>query len=276
MKTNSRLFTILGIIILSVLAFISLFPIALIMLNSFKSHQEILKSPLSLPSTISFANYVKTWVSGEFGGAFLNSIKLTSVSIILSALLSASVGYVLAGRKIKCWKFLMIYFMMTTTVPLQLFLLPLYSMFVKTGMLGNVYAVGAAIAVWQLPLPIFLMRTYFLNVPRELEEAAKVDGAGNLYVFANIVMPVVSPGLVTVAIIVGLASWNEYLLTSTLLQGEKNFTATLRYANLNSSFSVDYAVVMAGAVIMVVPMIILFLAFQRRFIEGITSGSVKG
>lgn len=276
MKTNSRLFTVVGIIILSVLAFISLFPIALIILNSFKSHQEILKNPLALPSAFSFANYVKTWVSGEFGGAFLNSIKLTSVSIILSALLSASVGYVLAGRKIKCWKLLMIYFMMTTTVPLQLFLLPLYSMFVKTGLLGNVYAVGAAIAVWQLPLPIFLMRTYFLNVPRELEEAAKVDGAGNLYVFANIVMPVVSPGLVTVAIIVGLASWNEYLLTSTLLQGEKNFTATLRYANLNSSFSVDYAIVMAGAVIMVVPMIILFLAFQKKFIEGITSGSVKG
>ena len=120
------------------------------------------------------------------------------------------------------------------------------------------------------------MRTYVLKVPIELEEAAQVDGASNLSVFARVVLPIISPGLVTVSIIVGLASWNEYLLTSTLLQGEANFTATLRYANLNSSFSVDYAIVMAGAVIMVVPMIALFLLLQKYFIEGMVGGAVKG
>jgi len=262
--------------VLIVLAIIELFPIALVILNSFKTHQQILKSPFSLPTSLSLDNFIKTWQLGEFNQAFMNSIKLSATSIVVAVLLSSCIGYVLARRKIKQWKLVTIYFMAATTVPLQLFLLPLYSLFVKTGLLGNVYAVGVAIAVWQLPLPIFLMRTYVLKVPLELEEAAQMDGASSFGVFSKVVLPIISPGLVTVSIIVGLASWNEYLLTSTLLQGEANFTATLRYANLNSSFSVDYAIVMAGAVIMVVPMIIMFLMLQKRFIEGMVGGAVKG
>lgn len=266
----------LGMVALILMAVISLFPILLVLINSFKSHQEILKNPLSLPTSLSLFNFQQSWQYGDFGSAFLNSIKLSGTAIVVTGIVASCMGYVLAGRKIKAWKWMTIYFMLVTTVPLQLFLLPLYSMFVKLNLMGNVYAVGIAIAAWQLPLPIFLMRTYYLKVPFELEEAARVDGADTLCVFTKIMMPIVSPGLVTVAIIVGLSSWNEYLLTSTLLQGEKNFTATLRYMNLNTNFSVDYSLVMAGAVIMVLPMIILFLLLQKQFIEGMASGAVKG
>ena len=142
--------------------------------------------------------------------------------------------------------------------------------------MGNPYAVGVAIAAWNMPMPIFLMRTYFLKVPYELEEAARIDGAGTFQVFTKVMVPIVSPGVVTVAVIVGLFSWNEYLLTSTLLQGEENFTATLRYMNLNGMFSRDFSVIMAGAVIMILPMVIVFLLLQRKFIEGMSAGAVKG
>lgn len=265
-----------AIIILVVFAFISLFPLALVFMNSFKTHMEIARNPLSLPSSFNFDNYIYTWRVGNFSQGFVNSLKLTGTAIILGVIASTSMGYVLATRRVKTWKMLTFYFMMATTVPLQMFMLPLYKTFVDLNIMGNQLAVGAAIAAWNLPMPIFLMRTYFLKVPFELEEAARIDGANTFQVFSKVMMPIVSPGMITVAVIVGLFSWNEYLLTSTLLQGEANFTATLKYLNLNGTFSRDYSVIMAGAVIMIIPMVVVFLLLQRRFIEGMSAGAVKG
>lgn len=267
---------IVAMVILVLLAVISLFPLALVIMNSLKTQPEILQNPLALPTKLHFENYSYTWTVGRFGEGFLNSIKLTGTAIVTGVLASATMGYVLATRRVRTWKPLTLYFMLCTTVPLQMFMLPLYTSFVQAKLMGNVFAVGAAIAAWNLPMPIFLMRTYFLKVPYELEEAARIDGANTFQVFRRVMLPIVSPGLITVAVIVGLFSWNEYLLSTTLLQGESNFTATLKFLNLNGTFSRDYSVIMAGAVIMIVPMIIVFLLLQKRFIEGMACGAVKG
>lgn len=261
---------------LILLAVISLFPIVLVLINSFKTHVEILQNPLTFPKKISFSNFIYTYEVGKFADGFINSIKLTGTAIITGVIGSTTMGYVLATRRVKTWKILTLYFMIATTVPLQMFMLPLYSSFTKMGLIGNVYAVGIAIAAWNLPMPVFLMRTYFLKVPYELEEAARVDGASTFTVFTKIVMPIVSPGMVTVSCIVGLFSWNEYLLSTTLLQREENFTATLKYLSLNGTFSRDFSVIMSGAVIMVVPILIVFLLLQNKFIEGMAGGAVKG
>ena len=266
----------IAVSILCILAFISLFPLALVILNSFKTHTQIMVNPFSWPTSFSFHNYVYTWQIGKFGTGFLNSIKLTASAIIAGVIGSSTMGYVLATRRVKTWKPLTLYFMLATTVPLQMFMLPLYSSFVDMKLMGNVYAVGVAIAAWNLPMPVFLMRTYFLKVPIELEEAARIDGANTFHVLTKVIMPIVSPGIITVACIIGLFSWNEYLLTTTLLKNEVNFTATLKFLNLNGTFSRDFSVIMAGAVIMVIPMVVVFLLLQKRFIEGMANGAVKG
>ncbi|MEG1926695.1 MAG: carbohydrate ABC transporter permease, partial [Ruthenibacterium sp.] len=157
----------LGMFVLIILAVISLAPILLVLINSLKTHEQILKNPLSLPTSFLISNFTKTWELANFGVAFLNSIKLTATAVIVACLVASCIGYVLAGKKISAWKFLSVYFMVATTIPLQLFMLPLYSLFVKLNLLGNVYAVGVAIAAWNIPLPIFLMRTYYLKVPFE-------------------------------------------------------------------------------------------------------------
>ena len=265
-----------AVIVLLVLAIIELFPLLLVLINSFKSHEEIARNPLSLPTSLGLDNYIYTWEKGNFSLGFMNSLKVTGTAIVVGVIASVSMGYVLATRRVKTWKFLTCYFLLVTTVPLQMFMLPLYKTFSNLDLLGNQFAVGVVIAAWNLPMPIFLMRTYFLKVPYELEEAARIDGASTFQVFKNIMMPIVSPGMITVAILVGLTSWNEYLLTSTLLQGEENFTATLRYMNLNGMFSRDFSVIMAGAVIMILPMLIVFLLLQRKFVEGMAAGAVKG
>ena len=265
-----------AVVVLIILAVISLFPLLLVLMNSFKTHAEIARNPLSLPTSFSLDNYIYTWEAGKFSQGFINSLKVSGSAIVTGVIAATTMGYVLATRRVRTWKPLTLYFMMATTVPLQMFMLPLYRTFVELGLMGNPFAVGVAIAAWNMPMPIFLMRTYFLKVPFELEEAARIDGAGTFQVFTKVMVPIVSPGVVTVAVIIGLFSWNEYLLTSTLLQGEENFTATLRYMNLNGMFSRDFSVIMAGAVIMILPMLIVFLLLQRKFIEGMSAGAVKG
>jgi len=266
----------IAVSVLVLLAVIALFPLALVVLNSFKTHTQIMTNPFSWPTSLSLDNYVYTWTTGKFGEGFINSIKLTSSAIIAGVIGSSTMGYVLATRRVKTWRPLTLYFMLATTVPLQMFMLPLYTTFVDLKLMGNVCAVGVAIAAWNLPMPIFLMRTYFLKVPYELEEAARIDGANTFHVLTKVIMPIVSPGVITVACIIGLFSWNEYLLTTTLLQNEANFTVTLKFLNLNGTFSRDFSVIMAGAVIMIVPMVLVFLLLQKRFVEGMSNGAVKG
>src|SRR5690606_34606701 len=162
------------------------------------------------------------------------------------------------------------------TVPIQLFLFPLYAAFARMGLLSNVFAVGVVIAAINMPLAVPLLRTFFMRIPSELPEAAAMDGANTWQVLRHILLPAVSPGLITVGIIVGLNAWNEYLISVTFLQREESYTATLGFLSLTGTFAVDQGVLMAGAALLIVPIVILFLLAQRKFVDGLVSGSVKG
>ena len=263
-------------VILMLFALTALFPLSLVLINSFKTHPEIVRNPLALPVDMQFDNYVKAWQFGKFARGFLNSILLSGTSIVTVLFCSSLAGYVLAGKKIRAWPLVMIYFMVAMTVPIQLFLFPLYFAFARLHLLGNVFAVGVVIAAINMPLSVFLMRSFFMGIPYELEEAARIDGASTGQVLRHVMLPMVSPGMITVAVIVGLQSWNEYLITSTFLQGEANFTATLGFLSLNGTYTVDQGLMMAAAVIMIAPVIIFFVAVQRYFIDGLVSGALKG
>ena len=146
----------------------------------------------------------------------------------------------------------------------------------ERNLIGNIPATSFILAALYMPLSVFLMRTYFLNVPKELEESARIDGADTKPVILRIMMPVVSPGMITVAILIGLQSWNEYLISSTFLQGAKNFTATLGFLAMNGSYGADMGIMMAAAFILIGPIIVFFLLTQRWFVDGMVSGAVKG
>ena len=261
---------------LIIYALIALLPLLLVLTNSFKEHAEVVRNPLALPLTFDLSNYSEAWIFGKFARGFLNSIILSGTTIIVTLFCSSLTGYVLAGKKIRVWPLIMIYFMVAMTVPIQLFLFPLYFVFASLDLLGNLVAVGFILSALNMPLSVFLMYTFFLKIPAELEEAASIDGASTFQVIRHIMLPIVSPGLITVAVIVGLLSWNEFLITSTFLQGESNFTATLGFLSMNGTYTVDQGLMMAAAVIMIAPVIIFFITVQRYFIEGFTSGAVKG
>lgn len=262
--------------ILIVLALICVLPMLMVLINSFKTHQDIVRNPLAIQFTAGLDNYIKAWGDADFGHSILNSVIYTGSTVIIVLVFATMAAYVIAGRKVRGTSAVLSYFLVTMTMPVYLFLVPLYRVYAKMGWLGNHVAVSFILAATSLPLAISLLRAFFMGIPKELEEAARIDGAGTLQVIRYIILPLLSPGLVTVGIITGLNSWNEFLVSSTFLTGQKNFTAMLSLMSLNGTNTANHGTNMAATVIIVAPIIIFFILMQKRFVEGMVSGAVKG
>lgn len=261
---------------LGILLFITLFPIALMILNSVKPSTQIVANPLAWPETFRWDNFTRAWRDAHFAQTLWNSVVITGTTIVLVCTTASLSAYVLARRKIRTWKIVTFYLLATTTAPIQLFLFPLYFGFARLGLINNPFAVAFVYTAIYSPFAIMLLRTYFLAVPKELEEAALVDGATHWQVFRRVFLPIVSPGILTVALIIGLYSWNEFLIATTFLQGRDRLTAVVSFFQLSGQYSSDWGMIMAAALIIVLPVVVLFVALQRRFIEGMAGGSVKG
>jgi len=273
---ESRVTLMLTYAVLCILLVITLFPIALLVLNSVKPAAQIIQNPLAWPETFRWDNFTRAWADARFSQTMLNSAILSALTIVLVCTTGSLTAYVLARRKIKSWKIVTFYLLATTTAPIQLFLFPLYFGFAKLGLINNSVAVSVIYtAVWS-PFAVMLLRTYFLAVPKELEEAALIDGATHWQVFTKVMLPIVSPGILTVALIIGLYSWNEFLIATTFLQRADTATAIVSFFLLSGQYSSDWGEIMAAALIIVLPVIVLFILLQRRFIEGMAGGSVKG
>lgn len=263
-------------ILIGIMVFVSLFPLYLVLINAFKSHADIVKNPLSLPTELYWKNFVGAWKTGNFGSGFLNSIKLCVVTTLLVLFASTLAGYVMGMKHFKGKRAVQVYFLLAMTVPVQLFLFPLYAMLSKMNLLGNIYAVCFIIAAINMPLAVMLMRTFFMKVPMEIEESARLDGASTWQLLRHIVFPMVRPGLITVSVLVAINAWNEYTISTTFLQGEKNFTVTLGYLALNGgSVAFDQGMKMAGALMIIVPILVFFLCLQKSFVDGLTNGALK-
>jgi raffinose/stachyose/melibiose transport system permease protein len=263
-------------LVLAIGAFTALFPIALLVLNALKSAPEIIQNPLALPASIRWDNFSRAWADARFSQSMINSVVLTGLTILMVCTTASASAYVLARKKVKSWRLVTGYLLATTTAPIQLFLFPLYFGFAKLGLINNVFAVALVYTAIYSPFAIMLLRTYFLAVPKELEEAALIDGATHWQVFTKIMLPIVSPGILTVALIIGLYSWNEFLIATTFLQQQDKLTAVVSFFLLSGQYSSDWGEIMAAALIIVLPVVIFFVLLQRRFIEGMAGGSVKG
>ncbi|KQQ35522.1 sugar ABC transporter permease [Rhizobium sp. Leaf306] len=274
--TESRLTQWMVHITLAVLLIITLFPIALMVLNAVKPSAEIVQNPLAWPTHLRWDNFTRAWSDANFGRTLFNSAVLTAMTIVLVCATGSLTAYVLARRKIKTWKILTFYLLASTTAPIQLFLFPLYFGFARFGLINNPIAVAFIYTAVYSPFAIMLLRTYFLAVPKELEEAALIDGATHWQVFTRVFLPIVSPGILTVALIIGLYSWNEFLIATTFLQGQDQLTAVVSFFLLSGQYASDWGVIMAAALIIVLPIVVLFVLLQRRFIDGMAGGSVKG
>ncbi|MGC4152169.1 MAG: carbohydrate ABC transporter permease [Propionicimonas sp.] len=262
------------------LALVFLFPLLWSAINSLKTPSEASASPPTLwPQVWSMENYAELATHGEGLARYIgNSLISAAVAVVLTMLIATLGGYGFARFHFPGKNLLFLAVIAVLMVPHATLVLPLYFMFARIGLQDSLVAVGLVLTMFQLPFSIFLMRNSFESIPLELEEAARADGCSSFGVFSRISLPLVSPGIVTVALFAFLASWNEFLTPLLLLNKGSDFTLSLMLVNIRTGAygSIDWGLLQAGTTVAILPCLVLYLALQRYYIGGLTEGSVRG
>ena len=262
--------------LLSAIALITLFPLLWLISTALKSQTEnIFQSPPQLlPSSPTLDNFVSVWQSNPMGQYLLNSTLVAVVTVGLNLLFSALAAYPLARLSFPGRDWIFIAIVTTIMIPFQIVMIPLYILIVKLG-LANTY-LGMIFPSLASAFGIFLLRQAFMGVPKEMEEAARMDGCSNLGLWWHIMLPAIRPALVTLAIFVFIGSWSDFLWPLIVIQDENLYTLPLGVAKLAGTFSLDWRLVAAGSVISIAPVLILFLFLQRYIVPTEAGSGVKG
>lgn len=282
---------VITFIILALLALFFLFPLYWIVTGSVKEKSDIIiksgEMVKWIPTTISWDNFIRLFKSQTelFGLAMpmairwlFNSVFISIVAMILTCITSSLAGYALAKKRFWGKGVIFSLFVCAMALPKQVILIPLMSEMSSLGLInsvwGSMFAVIFPVVGW--PFGVFMMKQFSENIPVSLLEAARIDGAGELTTFINVAFPIIRPGFGALAIFTFINSWNEYPLQLVMLTQNESKTIALGIASKLNEMSNDYGLIMAGAALAAVPIIIVFLCFQRYFTQGITMGAVKG
>lgn len=274
-KKKTTPFSIFSIAVLSILTFLFVFPFYWIMTGAFKSQADAVKIPPQWwPKSPTLENFNKLLIQNPAAKWLLNSILICGITMLLVCLTSALAGYVLAKKRFYGQKIVFSVFIAAMALPKQVILVPLVRMINFMGIHNSLAAVILPLIGW--PFGVFLMKQFSENIPTELLESAKIDGCNEIRTFASIAFPIVKPGFAALAIFTFINTWNDYFIQLIMLTSRRNLTIALGVATLQAELSTNYGLIMAGAFLAAVPIVVVFLAFQKSFTQGITMGAVKG
>ena len=273
-KERSKLLVFNHTVLLLLTAF-AVIPLAVLTFNSLKTNLEIGQNPLGPPTNIVIENFPEAWDKGNYATTMGNSIIYVVATIIAELVLGGLAAYALARKKPPGSDLLMLYFLVASTIPVWMYIVPLFVQFRMMKLLGTMHGLIIIYVAMNAPLTIFLLRSYMIDLPSELEDAARVDGANEFQVLTRIVLPLTKPGFLTVGLVVGLGVWNEFFLALTMIHDPNRFPVTTSFYKFVDRFDRDWALTSAGAIIIIFPVMVLFLALQRQFIEGLAEGGIK-
>ncbi|MDK2807605.1 MAG: raffinose/stachyose/melibiose transport system permease protein [Clostridiales bacterium] len=257
------------------LVLVVLLPMVWLIINSFKTNNELFLNSLKLPKVWQFSNYVQAWERGLFT-YFGNSLAVSSVSLLLILAFSSLLSYGITRFDTKGGKFIFLIVLGGMALSEQVALVPLYKILKAMHIYNTYWAVILPYVSFRIPFTVFLMRAYFLGIPKELEEAAFVDGYNTLQIFTKIIVPISKPVLASCAIVNLNFVWNEFLFANVFLESKSIMTIPIGLMTFKGDLRADYTVMLAGIAIASLPMIVLFLAMQKQFVRGLTAGAVKG
>jgi raffinose/stachyose/melibiose transport system permease protein len=265
-------------LILTLLVIVAVGPVIVLAFNSLKGSADIGRNPLGLPplDRIQWHNYPEAWVVGNFSTTTVNSLILVVATLMGVLILGGLAAYSLARLEIPGGNYVTLYLLVGISLPLQLFLVPLFYLWHRLGLINSLFGLVIIYIATMSPFSIFLLRSYMVQLPRDFEDAARIDGCNELQVFTRIVVPLSWPAFLTVGLVVSLNVWNEFLLATVFLTDQRLHTVVTSYYNFTSRFSRDWGLTSAAGMMMIIPILIIFLSLQRRFIAGLTQGGVKG
>ena len=267
-------------ILLTILMLVFFLPFILLVINAFKSNAEIIKSPLTLPTHISFSNFGIAMKKMNFVGSFVNSVIITILSLVFIILFSSMTSYFLVRSKTKLSKIAFFSLVASMSIPFQAIMIPLVSIYGnKLGLIQN-YPHITLIYMYigfGAPLAVFIYHGFIKGIPISLEEAAFIDGCTKKQMFFRIIFPILKPTSVTIAILDVLWIWNDFLLPSLILQnsGLKKYTLPLAIRVFQGAFSSNYEMFLPAVLLVILPILIVYIFLQRYIIEGVTQGSIK-
>jgi raffinose/stachyose/melibiose transport system permease protein len=273
---SERAFSIFATGLLILFALVWLMPFVTILLSATRTQGDLIsRGVFSWPSVVRWQNFVDAWNTGGFTDYFRNSLLLIAVKVPLGLLVASLAAYPLAKMRFGGSGWIFIYFLIGLAVPIQVTLQPLLVMMKHLGIANSLAALVPPYIAFGLPFQIFVMRGFFRLLPNELIEAARVDGASDVGIFFRIMLPLSLPPLATLAIIDALATWNEFLIALVLISGKASRTVPIGLLQFQGEFSSQYTLLMAGVLISIIPVIIIFFFLQRFFVAGL-AGGVKG
>ena len=269
-------------LILIFTSLLSIFPFIWLISTSLKGSAENIFAypPQIIPTDFTWQNYVGVWHQVNFVAYFINSMIVAGFTVLLNLLLSSLAGYPLARMEFSGKKFTFFAILATIMIPFQAIMLPVYLITLKLNMVDSVNNfmgfLGLILPFAVNAFGIFLMRQAFLGIPKEMEEAAIVDGCNAFETFFKILLPMVKPSLAVLAIFTFIGSWGEFLWPSIVLTKESMYTLPVGVNNLQGMFSANWRFIAAGSILATIPIVIFFLFMQKYFISGENDGAVKG
>jgi len=252
-----------------------LFPVLWVLVSSFKSQTELFTYPLTIfPHHLTLENYTAAFRSGRFGVYFSNSIFVAVVSTAITILINTMAGYALSKYIFRGRDTIFFVMIATLMIPLQVIMVPIFLLEKNLGLLNTLW--GIIIPPAATPTGVFLARQYMMTIPNSLIESARIDGGGEWFIFARIILPLARPIIATIAIFSFMWRWNDFLWPFIVISRQRKYTIQLALSNFVGQYNVDWSKLLSMTVIAIIPMVLVFLFFQKYFIKGLTAGGVKG
>ena len=261
--------------LLTVLSIVYVFPVFWVVVSSFKDKNELYQWPPTIfPANFTFENFTIAFQSGNFGIYFWNSTIVTVISTLLLLLINSMAGFALAKFRFRGDTFILIAFISTLMIPLEVIMIPIFKVISKLGLYNSLW--GIIIPPAATPTGVFLMRQYLLTVPNDLLEAARIDGAGEWKIYWGIILPIAKPILAVLAIFSFMWRWDDFLWPLIVISDPAKYTVQLAISNFIGQYDVDWGSLLAMTVVTMIPVLAVFLAFQKYFVQGLVTSGMKG
>lgn len=257
-------------------AVVFLYPILWLVINSFKTQEELFASPWGLPAHATLDNYYRAFVEGNIGRYFVNSVIVTGAVVVAATLLSAMAAFGITRLKWRLAKPVFAVFLLGMTIPMHAAVVPLFAIFNRLQLINTYWSVIIPHIVFAMPIAILILVGFFQAIPQSLEEAAVMDGCSIPMVFFRIIVPMSVPSLVTVAVITFITAWNDLLFPQIFLADPEMMTLPVGLTSFQSRYSTDYVGMIAAVVITILPTVVIYSLLHRKIISGMTAGAVKG
>jgi raffinose/stachyose/melibiose transport system permease protein len=261
---------------LVILTVFALAPLVIFVFNSLKTRAEMARSPFGVPTEPRWSNFVQAWQQAAMAQGLRNSAIIVLGTVVAVTVVATMAAYALGRLSLPGGGALTAYLLAGSALPIQLFLVPLFFLWTRLGLYDTHIGLIIIYTATLSPFATLLIRSFMVHIPQSLEEAARLDGCGELRILLRVIVPVISPALLSSALVTGMSAYNEFLLAVTFLQSSDKRPVSTSFFAFQQGFTQDYVLVSAAGLIMLLPILLLFVVLQRRFTEGIAGSGMSG